>query len=129
MNKIKLLFVGLLAIVAVSACHSKKANTPEEVTKAYVIACYTADFDQMYKLTPQNNRVIIQQLQNQMNNHPEAWESIKKNEVEIVDVKCVMQNDSVAECECEFLINKAKRTMPYDLRKENDCWLVDLRSN
>jgi len=129
MNKLKLLLVGLLSIVALSACKSNKTETPEDVTKAFVVAFWTGDFDHMYKLTPQNNRQLIQQLQQQMTNHQDKLENMKKNDVEIIEVKCISQNDSVAECECEFTINKANRTTSYELRKENDCWLVDLRSN
>lgn len=129
MNKIKILIIGILSIVAISSCKNKKVEGPEDVTKAYVIACYTADFDQMYKLTPSNNRPIIQQLQKQMNNHQDKWESMKKNEVEIIDVACTMLSDSTAECECHFKLNKSDRKIPYDLRMEDGKWLVDLRIN
>ncbi len=113
------------------SCKSNKQNaeTPEETTVTFVNAFYTGDFDDMYKCTAKSNRPIIQQMQKAMNGNKEKLEEIRNNEIEIQDVTCTMQNDSVAECECKFLFNKNNRKMTYNLRNENGKWVVDLTVN
>lgn len=128
MRKIKLLLLAVIASLTLFSCNSKKkdVSTPENATKTFVTAFYTGDFDEMYNCTVKNNRPIIQQMQKAMNTNKEKLESIRKNEVEVLDVTSNMINDSIAECECHFLYNKQKKKMTYNLRNEDDKWLVDL---
>lgn len=128
MRKIKLLFLAVIATSTLFSCNSKKkdVSTPENATKTFVTAFYTGDFDEMYNCTVKNNRPIIQQMQKAMNTNKEKLESVRKNEIEVLDVTSNMINDSIAECECHFLYNKQKKKMTYNLRNEDDKWLVDL---
>ena len=128
MRKIKLLLLAVIATLTLISCNSKKkdVSTPENATKTFVTAFYTADFDEMYNCTVKNNRPIIQQMQKAMNGNKEKLESMRKNGVEIVEVTNSALNDTVSECECHFLFNKQKKKMTYTLRKEDEKWLVDL---
>lgn len=128
MKKIKLILLTVLAATFLFSCKSskKELSTPENATKTFVQAFYTADFDELYKCTAQNNRPIIQQIQKMTNNQKEQLEKMRKNEIIIRDVKCLSQNDSVAECECQFLFNKEEKKLTYNLRKEEEDWHVDL---
>lgn len=128
MKKTKLILLTLLASILLFSCNSskKKLSTPEDATRTFVQAFYTADFDELYKCTAHNNRPIIQQIQKMTNNQKEQLEKLRNNEVVIRDVKCLSQNDSVAECECQFLFNKEEKKLTYNLRKEDEDWHVDL---
>ena len=137
----KTLMLAMLAALSLSfaSCASKGGDTqtpesaaktfvqtPESAAKTFVTAFYTADFDELYKSTAKSNRPIIQQLQKHMNDHPDKLQQMRKNEIVINDVKCEMQNDSVAECKCQFLYNQKKQTATYNMRKEDGTWRVDL---
>ncbi|MBO4504170.1 MAG: DUF4878 domain-containing protein [Bacteroidales bacterium] len=130
MRKMKTLMLAMLAALSLSfaSCASKGGDTqtPESAAKTFVTAFYTADFDELYKSTAKSNRPIIQQLQKHMNDHPDKLQQMRKNEIVINDVKCEMQNDSVAECKCQFLYNQKKQTATYNMRKEDGTWRVDL---
>lgn len=130
MKKIKLCFILAIAVVAFASCNKQKKEdfqSPEKVTTAFVQAFYTGDFNNMYKFTLSKNHVIIDNLKN---NLPKAkLEEVQKNKVEVQKVVCTMQKDSVAECKCHFIYNGADREIPFDLRKEDGKWLVDLSLN
>ncbi len=128
MKKTKLFLFSLCAILLLSSCNSSKKHleTPEDATKVFVQAFYTADFDALYKCTVQNNRPIIQQIQKLTTSQKGKQEQMQKNEVEIKDVKCISQDDSIAECQCVFLFNKNEKDITYNLRKEDGNWHVDL---
>lgn len=126
MKSIRIFCLTVLAVLTLSACKSEDKTTPEYVTKTFVEAFYTGDFNTLYKCTPKDNHVIIEQMQRAMNNRKDKLEEIKKNEIKILEVKCVLNEDSVAEYECRFLYNKAERKSTYNLCKEDGKWLVDL---
>ena len=130
--KVKKTFLLMAAalLLAVS-CDQKESekDSPEEVTKTFVKAFYTADFDVMYQTTVKSNRPIIQMTQKEMNKNPEKLHQMHKNEIEFQDIQCEMVNDTVAECKCHFLYNKKDREMLVNVRKENDNWRVDLTEN
>lgn len=128
MKKVKLILFTALASLVLFSCNSSKRSlsTPEDATRTFVQAFYTADYDELYKCTAHNNRPLIQQLQKMTNNQKEQLEKIKHNEIIIRDIKCLSQNDSVAECECQFLYNKKEKKLTYNLRKEEEDWHVDL---
>ena len=123
-----LMAAALLLAVSCGQKESEK-DSPEEVTKTFVKAFYTADFDVMYQTTVKSNRPIIQMTQKEMNKNPEKLHQMRKNEIECQDVQCEMVNDTVAECKCHFLYNKKDREMLVNVRKENDNWRVDLTEN
>lgn len=127
----RLIFLFLLSACTLFSCNfsKKNAETPENATTTFINAFYTGDFDELYNCTAKNNRPIIQQMQKTMNGNKEKLEQIRKNEVEIQDVQCTMQNDSVAECTCRFLFNKSPRKVTHNLRHENERWVVDLTIN
>ena len=127
----KTIFLMAMAALFFVSCGQKESGnaTPEEVTKSFVTAFYTADFDVMYQTTVKKNRPIIQVTQKEMNRNQDRLHQMRKNEIDIQDVQCEMLNDSVAECKCRFLYNKNKREMSVTLRKENDNWRVDLTEN
>ena len=103
--------------------------TPESTTEVFVNAFCTADFETMYDCTAENNRVIIQQIEKQMNMQKEQLKKIKENKVEISKVECKMQNDSVAECVCHYKLNGTPKKNVYMLNKKDSKWLVNLRLN
>ena len=125
------LLLMVAALMLAVSCGQKEngKEAPEEVTKTFVKAFYTADFDVMYQTTVKKNRPIIQVTQKEMNKNPEKLHQMHKNEIEFQDVQCEMVNDTVAECKCRFLYNKKDREMSVNLRKENDNWRVDLTEN
>ena len=125
------LLLMMAAATLLLSCGTKesKNDTPEEVTKTFVTAFYTADFDVMYQTTVKKNRPIIQVTQKEMNKNPEKLHQMRKNEIECQDVQCEMVNDTVAECKCRFIYNGNPREMTVNLRKENDNWRVDLTEN
>lgn len=123
-----LMAAALLLAVSCGQKESEK-DSPEEVTKTFVKAFYTADFDVMYQTTVKSNRPIIQMTQKEMNKNPEKLHQMHKNEIEFQDIQCEMVNDTVAECKCHFLYNKKDREMLVNVRKENDNWRVDLTEN
>lgn len=128
MRKIKLLLLAATSCLILFSCNSSKNNlsTPENATKTFVKAFYTADFDELYKCTAQNNRPIIQEIQKMTNRQKEQLEKMKKNEIEIKEVTCLSQNDSVAECKCVFSYNQQEKNLTYNLRKEEGDWHIDL---
>ena len=123
-----LMAAALLLAVSCGQKESEK-DSPEEVTKTFVKAFYTADFDVMYQTTVKSNRPIIQMTQKEMNKNPEKLHQMHKNEIEFQDIQCEMVNDTVAECKCHLLYNKKDREMLVNVRKENDNWRVDLTEN
>ncbi len=117
-----------MTVLVVVSCNSgkKQSETPEAASSTFIKAFYTCDYDALYQCTVKSNRPLIQQMQKQMNDNKEKFEQAKHNEVEIQNITCVMQNDSLAECVCQFLFNKNPRKMTYDLRHEDEKWVVDL---
>lgn len=126
----KILVVLLVAACAVSltSCKEKKEaqifTSPEKVTEEFVKAFYTADFDNMYKYILKSNHKLIQSTQENLSKDREK--ALHENKIEIQDVKCTFQNDSVAECTCKFLCNGEEQEIPWILKKSNEKWFVDL---
>ena len=129
MKTMILTVLSVLFVMFQSCGGGENADTPEAATKKFVEAFYTADFDELYKSTVKNNRPIIQQMQKYMNGQQEKLHQMHKNEIEFKEVKCVTQNDSVAECKCHFLYNQKEQNGSYNLRKEDGVWRVDLTIN
>ena len=125
MKQYRFLFIVLLATLSLISCKSmEKADTPEEVTKAFVTAFTTADFNNMYKYTRSNNKPIIQQLEKTTD---EAQRERMKNvKVEFQKVTCKMESDSLAECNCQYTKDGAPRNVDCCLCKEEGKWVVDL---
>ncbi len=125
MKQMRYLFVVLLVAISLISCKSiEKAETPEEVTKAFVTAFITADFNNMYKYTRSNNKEIIQQLEKTTDDAQR--ERMKNVKVEFQNVTCKMENDSLAECSCHYTKDGAKRNVDCCLCKEDGKWVVDL---
>jgi len=132
MKKIRIILPLVLAVTLLCiSCKSekKKYQTPEGTTEIFVNAFCTADFATMYDCTAANNRIIIQQIEKQMNKHKDKLKEIQDNKVEINNIECKMQNDSVAECVCSYTLNKNPRKDLYMLKKIDGKWLVDMRVN
>lgn len=129
MKTMILTVLSVLSVTFLSCGSGENADTPEAATKKFVEAFYKADFDELYKITVKSNRPIIQQIQKYMNGQQEKLHQMRKNEIEFKEVKCEMQNDTVAECKCHFLYNKEDRNGSYNLRKEDGVWRVDLTIN
>lgn len=124
----RILFACLVAlsVVMLSSCKSEDKTSPEYVTKTFVNAYFTGDFNTLYKCTPKNNHAIIEQMQRAMNKNKAQYEKVKKNKVEIIEVKPVFEEDSLAEYECRFMFNDKERTSTCDLCVEEGKWVVDL---
>ncbi len=123
-------FVLLVAatVVALHSCKSKNVySSPEKVSRAFVMAFQTADFDNMYKLTVKNNAVLITNVQKFMKQHPDKLEQMHGFEVIIDDpIGCTYVNDSLAVCECGFTRSGKKSKMVLRVKKKEDKWLVDM---
>ncbi len=125
MKQMRYLFVVLLVAISLISCKSiEKAETPEEVTKAFVTAFITADFNNMYKYTRSNNKEIIQQLEKTTDDAQR--ERMKNVKVEFHNVTCKMEHASLAECSCHYTKDGAKRNVDCCLCKEDGKWVVDL---
>ncbi len=123
--KNRLILPLILLALLVSSCKStEKKETPEEVSKAFITAFHTADFNNIYKYTLRNNKIIIQQLEKTTDEAQR--ERMKKVSLEFKQVTCKMHNDSLAECECQYKKDGAPRKVVLDLCKEDDRWVVDL---
>ena len=126
----RLFFVFLVAATAVAlhSCKSKNVySSPENVSRAFVTAFQTADFDNMYKFTVKNNAVLVTNLQKFMKQHPDKLEQMHGLEVVIEDpIGCTYENDSLAVCECNFTRSGQKSKMVLRVKKKEDKWLVDM---
>lgn len=123
----KRIFVGLFMCYAVMTTMSSCQRTPEKVAAKFVKALYTGDFEGMYKYTLRENHIIIKNLQDNLSER--KLEEVKRNKIEIQKTVCTFQNDSVAECTCKFLFNDNMNEIPFDLRKSEGKWQVDLSLN
>lgn len=131
MKNLKLIVLLALSCVMAWSCKSKNDvfSAPEKVSEQYMIAFCTADFDNMYKYTVPKNAVIIKGLQRAMKQNQAQLDKVRANKVEIQSVVCTMQNDSVAFCECKYVLNGADRTSIIDVNKVEDKWLVNMAIN
>lgn len=126
MKKILFVCMVVLSVAMLSSCDREDKTTPEYATKTFVTAFYTGDFNTLYKITRKNNHKLIEQIQRAMNKDKARYEIVKKNKIEILDVKPVVVEDSLAECECHFMYNSVERKSTYNLCKEDGKWLVDV---
>lgn len=133
MKKLFLCFTMVIVLVALSSCNSSSKKekeifqSPEKVSTEFLTAFWTADFDNMEKYSLQSNHVIFEDVKK---SQPKAkLDEMKNNKVEIVKVKCIMKEDSVAKCQCQFLVNSEQKGCVYDLRKHDGKWFVAINVN
>ncbi len=131
MKNIKLIVLLILSCIVACSCKSKNDvfSAPEKVVEQYEIAFCTGDFDNMYKYTVPKNAAIIKGLQRAMKQNQAQLDKVRANNVEVKSVVCTMQNDSVAFCECKYVLNGADRTSIIDVNKIDGKWLVNMAIN
>lgn len=131
MRKYILIAFAAFAMVVFGSCKTKTDvySTPEKVTSEFVTAFMTADFDNMYKYTVPRNARLIQNIQKMMRERPERLATLQKNKIEIQDVACEYDNDSLALCTCKFTCNGESQSAPYRVKKIEGKWLVDMTEN
>ena len=109
-----------------SCQNSKKKNTPEAVTEAFLKAFYTADFTHMYQVTTKKSRVVIKTLQEGMKDRQEQLETMRGRKIDFTETKVVAQTDSTAVCASTFKVDGEDTQAEWELVKENDEWKVTM---
>lgn len=133
MKKITTLFLVFAAALMMTACNrdAKIYSSPEEVSKKFLTAFYTADFDGQRKYSTKRTQKLVDVTERTM--HTDAMKDhlaeMKDNKVEINEIKLVSQDDSISICNCDFLYNGMQRNITYYLYKQEDKWLVDLTND
>ncbi len=117
----------MTAIVCIS-CDSKTDiyKSPEKVTEKFIVAFYTADFENMYKLSVPHTQPLIRNLQKSMRNNPERLKTMNANHVEVQNIKCEYINDTLAMCSCQFTCENQPKKTSYRAKKMDGKWLVDI---
>ena len=115
-----ILFLACACLVMGACQNSKKKNTPEAVTEAFLKAFYTADFTHMYQVTTKKSQVVIKALQDGMKDRPEQLETMRARKVEFEETKIVTQTDSTAVCSSTFKVEGKDMQAEWELLKEND---------
>ena len=121
-----ILFLACACLVMGACQNSKKKNTPEAVTEAFLKAFYTADFTHMYQVTTKKSQVVIKALQDGMKDRPEQLETMRARKVEFEETKIVTQTDSTAVCSSTFKVEGKDMQAEWELLKENDEWKVTM---
>ena len=131
MRKLFVIAMAAFMMVASGSCKQKSDvySAPDKVTGEFQKAFLTADFDNMYKLTVPRNHALIRNLQKMMRERPEKLEELHHNKVEIVEVKCQYENDTLTLCTCKYKINGNPGTAPYNVKKIDGKWLLDMTVN
>ena len=120
------LFLVCACLMMGSCQNSKKKNTPEAVTEAFLKAFYTADFTHMYQDTTKKSRVVIKTLQEGMKDRQEQLETMRGRKIDFTETKVVAQTDSTAVCASTFKVDGEDTQAEWELVKENDEWKVTM---
>ena len=117
----------LLSMLALVVCCSCNRNTPEYVVKKY--KKYTSKFESekikdMVTPETQSMMALLAMVENSLPS--DSLKKYRSRSVEVSDVSCDIQDDTLAVCSCQLTIEgekKADRDM-VELRKRNGKWLV-----